>query len=76
MKKRQAKSAGPITRGTPILRMIRDYPQTCAVLESYGLPCTECALVLTATVELGAQRHHLDLGRLLRDLNKAATARS
>lgn len=65
--------AAPITQDTRITDMIRRHPATVPVLERYGLPCSECALVNIATVALGAERHHLDLDRFLADLNKAAS---
>jgi hybrid cluster-associated redox disulfide protein len=65
--------AAPITGETRVTDMIRAHPATVHVLERYGLPCSECALVNIATVALGAERHHLDLDRFLADLNKAAT---
>jgi hybrid cluster-associated redox disulfide protein len=68
-------AAPPIGKETRIDEMIREHPATVAVLEKYGLPCMECALVNIATVELGAERHHLDLDRLLADLNRAVAER-
>jgi hybrid cluster-associated redox disulfide protein len=61
-----------ITADTQIEEMIRRYPSTIAVLEKYGLQCSECALINGATVAKGAERHHLNLKAVLRDLNKAA----
>jgi len=72
---RTKQAAPPIGKETRINVMIRQHPSTVAVLEKYGLPCTECALVNIATVELGAERHHLDLDKFLRDLNKAVAER-
>lgn len=65
--------AAPITKDTRLTEMIRSHPATMRVLERYGLPCSECALLDSTTVAHGAERHHLDLARLLADLNKAAT---
>ena len=70
----QKRPAAPITPETRITDMIRAHPGTMQVLERYGLPCSECALVNIATVALGAERHHLDLEAFLRDLNRAATS--
>ena len=69
----QKRQAATITKDTRITDMIRAHPATVQVLERYGLPCSECALVNSTTVARGAERHHLDLHRLLDELNKAAT---
>jgi len=73
MTKRQKTPKGPITAATRIDEMLRHHPATAAVLERYGLNCSDCALIAMATVALGAERHHLDREGLLKDLNRAAT---
>lgn len=65
-----------IKADTQIEEMIRRFPATIAVLEKHGLQCSECALINGATVAKGAERHHLDLKAVLRDLNEAARAPS
>ncbi|MFA6033572.1 MAG: DUF1858 domain-containing protein [Myxococcota bacterium] len=70
---RQKAAKGPITAETRIDDMLRHHPATAAVLESRGLCCSDCALIGIATVAMGAERHHLDLEGLLRDLNRAVT---
>jgi hybrid cluster-associated redox disulfide protein len=39
---------------------------------NYGLHCVGCPLAQNDTLEGAARLHHLDLEKLLEDLNKAA----
>jgi len=62
---------GRITKDMLIDELIREYPEVCEVLERFDLPCTECALAPTSTVENASQMHNIPLKELLRELNKA-----
>jgi len=73
MTTRAPNSALPVNKNTRIAEMIRSHPATIGVLEELGLWCPECALVGIATVEMGAERHNLNLEKLIHDLNQAAT---
>lgn len=66
MKKRKA----IIHKDILIDELIRKYPQTCSILAKYNMPCEECALAPTATIERGAQIHNVSLKELLAELNK------
>jgi hybrid cluster-associated redox disulfide protein len=49
--------------------VLRNYPQTVAVFQSFGVDCTECQLSQYEDVEHGAKVHNIDLDLLLKRLN-------
>jgi hybrid cluster-associated redox disulfide protein len=49
--------------------VLRNYPQTVAVFQSFGVDCAECQLSQYEDVEHGAKVHNIDLDLLLKRLN-------
>ena len=50
--------------------IVRRYPQTLAVFERYGLTCLECQIADYEALEHGADVHHIDVEKLLGELNE------
>ncbi len=61
----------PLTKEMVIAQILRDYPETRAVLESYGLSCPDCLGALVGSLQDGARMHGVNLEGLLADLNEA-----
>jgi hybrid cluster-associated redox disulfide protein len=70
MKNMEKKSS--ITKEMTIGEIIKKYPNAIFVFMNYGLHCVGCPLAQNDTLEGAARLHHLDLEKLLEDLNKAA----
>ncbi|MBK5094859.1 MAG: DUF1858 domain-containing protein [Deltaproteobacteria bacterium] len=49
--------------------VLRNYPQTVAVFQGFGLDCAECQLSEYEDVEHGARVHNIDLDLMLKTLN-------
>ncbi|MGB9599817.1 MAG: DUF1858 domain-containing protein [Myxococcota bacterium] len=64
MKKREI-----IHKDILIDELIRQYPEVCEVLESFGMPCNECVLAPTSTIEDAAEMHNVSLKELLTAIN-------
>lgn len=60
-----------ITRDMTIEDVIRKYPETVEVFRKFGLDCMECQIAAFEAVEHGAGVHHVDVDRLMEELNKA-----
>lgn len=52
--------------------VIKKYPKTVFVFIDYGLHCVGCPLSQDDPIDGAAKIHHLDLEKLLMDLNEAA----
>jgi hybrid cluster-associated redox disulfide protein len=52
--------------------VVAQYPETVKVFQGHGLPCTACEVGSRESVAGGARTHHMDVGPLLADLNRAA----
>ncbi len=50
--------------------LIRKYPEVCTIFEKFNMPCKECVLAPTSTIEEGAQMHNVPLKELLLELNR------
>jgi len=59
-----------ITKEMIIVQVLRDYPETRAVLETYGMACSDCLGALVGSLQDGARMHGVNLEGLLADLNE------
>lgn len=53
--------------------VLRKYPQTAAVFQTFGIDCAECQLSQYEDIEHGAKVHKIDLESLLEGLNRSVT---
>jgi hybrid cluster-associated redox disulfide protein len=60
-----------ITRDMTIEDVIRQHPETIPVFRKFGLECMECQIASFEAVEHGAGVHHVDIEKLLEELNEA-----
>jgi len=60
-----------IAKEMSISEVVKKYPKTTFVFMDYGLHCIGCPMALDETIEEAAKLHHLDLDKLLNDINKA-----
>ncbi len=60
-----------ITRDMTIEDVIRQHPETIPVFRKFGLECMECQIAAFEAVEHGAGVHHVDIEKLLEELNEA-----
>jgi len=60
-----------IEKKTPIIEILRRWPEARRVFASHGMACVGCMGASTETVESGAKMHGIDVDRLLRELNAA-----
>jgi len=59
-----------ITRDMTIEDVIRKYPKTVEVFRKFGLDCMECQIAAFEAVEHGAGVHHVNVEKLVEELNK------
>ena len=72
--KKSAKKTVPrnvITKDTILGDLIQKHPEAAQVFFSNSLPCAMCHMAAEETIEQAALSHGVDLGKLLKDLNKA-----
>lgn len=60
-----------ITKEMAILEVAKKYPKTAFIFMDYGLHCIGCPMAPSETIEEAAKLHRIDLGALLKDLNRA-----
>ena len=60
-----------ITREMTIEEVVRRHPETIAVFRKFGLDCMDCQIAAFEAVEHGAGVHHVDVEKLMEELNKA-----
>jgi hybrid cluster-associated redox disulfide protein len=60
-----------INRDMTIEDVIRTYPETIPVFRKFGLECMECQIASFEAVEHGAGVHHVDVEKLILELNEA-----
>jgi hybrid cluster-associated redox disulfide protein len=60
-----------ITREMLIGEIIRQHPETVQVFTKYNLDCPECQIADFEELEHGAGVHHVDVDKLLEELNGA-----
>lgn len=53
-----------------IREIMQKRPRSVFVFMDYGLHCANCPLAQNETLEEAVRAHHLDLPKLLEDLNK------
>ncbi|WP_427337715.1 DUF1858 domain-containing protein [Caloranaerobacter sp. DY30410] len=58
-----------ITKDMVIYDIIRDNIKALDVLKKYGLYCNSCNAVYNESIEVASRVHHVDLDKLLEDLN-------
>ena len=62
-----------ITREMLIGEIIRQHPETVPVFTKYRLDCPECQIADFEELEQGAGVHHVDVDKLLVELNEVVT---
>ena len=60
-----------ITKEMHIGEIIRQHPETVRVFTNYHLDCPECQIADFEELEHGAGVHHIDVEKLLEELNLA-----
>jgi hybrid cluster-associated redox disulfide protein len=58
-----------ITKEMTITEILRRYPETLPILESYGLDCYDCQIAEFEQLEHGAMVHKVDINLLISELN-------
>jgi hybrid cluster-associated redox disulfide protein len=58
-----------ITKEMTITEILRRYPETLPILESYGLDCYDCQIAEFEQLEHGAMVHKVDIDLLIFELN-------
>ncbi|PID29694.1 MAG: disulfide oxidoreductase [Candidatus Cloacimonadota bacterium] len=59
-----------ITKEMSITEIIKTYPETASVFQSFNLGCIGCIAASFETLEDGLNAHQLDVEEVLRELNK------
>jgi hybrid cluster-associated redox disulfide protein len=59
-----------ITKDMLIGQIIREYPETAGILQSFGMGCVFCPSAQGESIEQAAMVHGLNLDSLLEALNK------
>ncbi len=65
-----------ISKDTPLIEVVREYPETIQVFMSYGMGCIGCAAARFETIEQGAIAHGIDVDALVEDLNKVVKSQN
>ena len=60
-----------ITEEMGILEIVRRYPQSVPVFQSYDMGCLGCSAARFENVAGGAAAHGIDIDKLVQDLNDA-----
>lgn len=60
-----------IKKDTIIKEAVNNFPETREVFLKYGMHCLDCPVASGETIEDGAKVHGIDVGELIKDLNKA-----
>lgn len=61
-----------ITKEMLIGEIIRQHPETVSVFTKYNLDCPECQIADFEELGHGAGVHHVDVDKLLEELNRVA----
>jgi hybrid cluster-associated redox disulfide protein len=59
-----------ITKDMLIGQILRDYPETAGILQSFGMGCVYCPSAQGESIEQAAMVHGLNLDALIEALNK------
>lgn len=59
-----------ITRDTPIIEVLRQYPAAREIFLQHGMACIGCMGANNESVENAALNHDVEVDTLLRELNK------
>lgn len=59
-----------IAKDTSISEVLRGYPSLVGVFISLGLPCLVCGEPFWGTIEELAQKHNVDVNKLVKQLNE------
>ncbi|MPN63580.1 hypothetical protein SDC9_211344 [bioreactor metagenome] len=62
-----------ITKSTPIIDILRLWPQSRDIFIRHGMGCVNCMGLATETVENGAKLHGINIEGLLRELNQLSS---
>lgn len=63
------KKGNIVNKNMLIDELIRQYPEVCEILEKFGMPCQECVLAPTSTIENAAEMHNIPIKELLTAIN-------
>ena len=64
----------PLTKELKIIDILEHYPAADAVLRSFKLPCADCVVAETETLEQGCRPHQLDPAEIIRAIIQAEKA--
>lgn len=59
-----------ITPNTPIIEVLRAYPQARALFLRHGMACGGCMGSTIETIENGARMHNIDIAILMQELQE------
>jgi hybrid cluster-associated redox disulfide protein len=65
-------SAPRITGKMKIEEVVKRFPETIPIFESFGLRCASCSVSAFEFIEEGARSHGIEIDVLLDELNRAA----
>ena len=63
--------ADKINKDMTFFELMRTYPESVKVLQSYNLGCIGCMGAQNESLEQGARAHGIDIENLMKDLNAA-----
>jgi hybrid cluster-associated redox disulfide protein len=63
-----------ITKDMIISEVIREHPQTVAVLQGMGIGCVGCIAASSETLEQGLSAHGVDIDEVVKKMNEAIGA--
>ena len=63
-----------ITPNTPIIEVLRAYPQARALFLRHGMACGGCMGSAVETIENGARMHNIELLTLMKELEEIEKA--
>jgi hybrid cluster-associated redox disulfide protein len=58
-----------IKRDTPIVDILRHYPESQAIFKRHGMNCSTCMGAHLEVIESGAKTHQINIDVLLKELN-------
>lgn len=57
-----------IDKNTPIIEVLRTYPEARDIFVKHGMGCIGCMGAVSETIENGAKMHDIDINALLKEL--------
>lgn len=70
-----AKEEKPVTKDIKIMELVKEYPESIAVLMKHGFHCIGCVAAQFETLEQGAKAHGIDADELVKEINEAVKSK-